>query len=147
MNNYFQRTSQHYVNFDTFNPNEFFAEYHLYRVFNANATYYKFSDFDTDYGKGHGMRHYVNTLHICDDLSLGTQKLFVVAEEILDTNDKKIYLPYCNCENHSSSWLNPMSYFANNDPTCINNTPLQKNINQARTKFEESQKILSTTWF
>ena len=121
------------VDLSSFNPNEYFEEYHHWVEFNKDHTYDKKS-FKAVY-RDNTERTYEYTLYTVGDTNgVYIKRHFVVAEEQLSANDVKELKHYCQCIYHTSSWFNPLSYFI--CPCCVgclhSEFPRQSVINETR---------------
>jgi len=95
----------------TFNPKEYFAEYHYWEPYDENKLYEKES-YDREYVKEYGILNYQNALY---DISFGNgapNQLFVVANENLSLENAKLLENDCQCSVCTASFFSLTRYFS-----------------------------------
>ena len=88
---------------DTFDPVDYFIDYHYYEKFDQSKTY-THKCFRKNYG--HGELTYKYTLYILSD-----NEKYIVAERDISTTNPEELIPYCRCLYHSLHPLNPLRLF------------------------------------
>lgn len=117
-------------NLDTFDPRKYFSEYPYVKEYDPKIIY-DCNYFDKDYGVG--IKKYIlNLYNIYQEKN--KEQYYVVAMEILSSEDAKTLEKYCQCNYCNKHWLNPVKYFTCKCCVgCITSDMVtQDNINKAR---------------
>lgn len=101
--NDFSTTTFSSCDYGTFNPTNYFSDYHHFEEYNPNVEY-DYLPFEIDYGKG---KHtYKNEMYILADKNNINKeydkKTFVIVKEILSNEELEELKKYCNCFYHKS---------------------------------------------
>jgi len=104
-------------NFDTFNPDLFFKNFHHHEEFN-NSKNYTFKSFSNDYG--HGKREYAYYLYIFkNSTGFSKKRKFIVVHEQLAIDELKQLSKYCNCDYHKDTSLSNQLFGTNYGCKCV----------------------------
>ncbi len=125
----------------TFNEQKYFSEYHYYEKHEENKKYNN-SKFQIDFG--YGLHTYENKLFIMRDSNNTNEIKYVVANEVLEKDEREILGEYCPCPYCAAIIFKKISM----DPFyegCLkyghHYTP-QKHIDGARKKLDASNNSL-----
>ena len=127
----------HYFDLDTFEPKNFFKDYHTFENYSPSNSYRK-DLFTEDFGKGklqyrnvkHTIYHvpkevkeedkikdekdfkkvFEELIKIKDDKNKRRKMQFVVAKEILTKEEREKLIPYCQCQRCIRWSINPVKY-------------------------------------
>ncbi len=116
----------HYIslNFNDFNAEKYFSQYHHFEKFDQSQHYTK-QMFKNDYGNGYLIYKY--SVHILEDRH--GFEMYVVAEEDLSKEDREQLIPYCKCTYHKMHWLNPLKlFFSRCYSGCLESTFTKQNV-------------------
>jgi hypothetical protein len=95
------RVKKYSADLSGFDPGKWFTDYDFYEVYDGSKNYTS-DRFVIDYG--HGEHTYEYYLHVFqNNRGFSKKKKFIVAYEILSSNEKKELVKYCCCEYHKSS--------------------------------------------
>lgn len=120
--------------FDTFKPEEYFLEYHFYEVFDKDKNYVE-GTFNADYGKGEHTYEYMN--YVIGNYKDNTEQKFIVAQEVLSTEENAQLKEYCECAFHKGNFIKKL-ITCKCCVGCLESPfPQQYAINGSRERFEK----------
>jgi len=96
-------------NFNNFDADKYFKNYHYYEVFDETKHYID-TEFETDYGRG--LHNYKFHQYVISDKNSSDKKTFVVAKEQISDEECMELIPYYNCVRCSTSMYKRISMCA-----------------------------------